>query len=218
MFCTKCGTEVQQTALFCPSCGAPQQAPAEVVQQTSVQLSPPSVQQPSFQANQNAAATQSPVQGFYADAHAQNSVRYGGFWIRVVASLIDTLIVTFVSWLIAFGVGLSLGLLMGIAGASEDTVVVMSTLVGYVASLLVNWYYFTYMESSARQATFGKLALGLAVTDMNGNRISFGRANARYFAKFLSALIFMIGFLMVAFTQKKQGLHDLIASTLVVKK
>jgi uncharacterized RDD family membrane protein YckC len=74
------------------------------------------------------------------------------------------------------------------------------------------------MESSARQATLGKMALGIVVTDLDGNRIGFGRATGRYFAKILSALILLIGFIMAAFTQKKQGLHDIIAGTLVVKK
>ena len=67
------------------------------------------------------------------------------------------------------------------------------------------------------QGTLGKKALGMIVTDLDGGRIGFGRATGRYFAKILSALILGIGFIMVAFTQRKQGLHDLIASTLVYK-
>jgi uncharacterized RDD family membrane protein YckC len=74
------------------------------------------------------------------------------------------------------------------------------------------------MESSARQATLGKMAVGIKVTDEAGARISFGRAVGRYFGKFVSTIILLIGFLMVAFTEKKQGLHDKLAGTLVVKK
>ncbi len=84
-----------------------------------------------------------------------------------------------------------------------------------VAALLL---YFPLFESSARQGTFGKQICGLAVTDTRGQRISFGRALGRYFAKFLSALVLGIGFLMVAFTPRKRGLHDLIAGTLVVRR
>jgi uncharacterized RDD family membrane protein YckC len=73
------------------------------------------------------------------------------------------------------------------------------------------------MESSAKQATVGKMALGIIVTDLEGRRLGFGRATGRYFAKILSALILGIGFLMAAFTERKQGLHDMVASTLVVK-
>ena len=74
------------------------------------------------------------------------------------------------------------------------------------------------LESSANQATVGKMALGIQVTDLQGNRISFGRALGRTLAKILSGLILLIGYIMAAFTEKKQGLHDMIAGTLVVKK
>jgi uncharacterized RDD family membrane protein YckC len=74
------------------------------------------------------------------------------------------------------------------------------------------------MESSAKQATVGKMALGLVVTDLNGNRITFARATGRYFGKALSSLILHIGYLMAGFTPKKQALHDIIAECLVVKQ
>ena len=74
------------------------------------------------------------------------------------------------------------------------------------------------MLSSEKQATVGKMVLGMVVTDVNGGRISFGRATGRHFAKWLSALILGIGFLMAAFTERKQALHDMIADTLVVSR
>lgn len=88
---------------------------------------------------------------------------------------------------------------------------------GFV-SFLVGWLYFASLESSARQATLGKSAMGLVVTGTNGNRISFLRATGRYFAKWLSAIILLIGFIMAAFTARKQALHDILASTLVLKR
>lgn len=82
--------------------------------------------------------------------------------------------------------------------------------------LLIRWLYFAIMESSSYQATFGKQLLEIKVTDMDGNRISFWRATLRYFAKILSGMIFYLGYLMIGFTEKKQGLHDMIAGTLVI--
>ena len=83
--------------------------------------------------------------------------------------------------------------------------------------MVVSWLYFALLESSPKQATLGKMALGIKVTDLDGNRISFGRATGRFFAKIISGVILMIGYIMAAFTAKKQALHDIIASTLVIK-
>jgi len=74
------------------------------------------------------------------------------------------------------------------------------------------------MESSSRQATLGKMAVGIIVTDLEGNKISFGRATARHWAKVISGLTLFIGYIMTGFTAKKQALHDMIAECLVVVK
>ena len=84
--------------------------------------------------------------------------------------------------------------------------------------IVVVWLYHALMESSSYQATLGKMALGLKVTDSNGQQISFLTATGRYFAKIISALICCIGFMMAGWTQQKQGLHDMMAGTLVVRK
>ena len=73
------------------------------------------------------------------------------------------------------------------------------------------------MESSHLQATLGKMALSLQVTDLEGRRITFAKATGRFFAKYLSVLTLGIGYLMAAFTERKQALHDIIAGTLVVR-
>ena len=86
-----------------------------------------------------------------------------------------------------------------------------------LVSLVVTWLYFALMESSARGATVGKMAVGLRVVTEQGDRLSFLNATGRFFAKLISAIILCIGFLMVVFTDRKRGLHDMIASTLVVK-
>lgn len=88
----------------------------------------------------------------------------------------------------------------------------------YILVIVLDWLYFTAFEASSKQATPGKMALGIIVTDLKGNRISFGRANGRYWSKILSTAILLLGFIMIGFTEKKQGLHDIIADTLVLKK
>ncbi len=82
---------------------------------------------------------------------------------------------------------------------------------------LIQAGYFALLESSRWQATIGKRVCRLRVTGLDGGRISLPRAIGRYFAKFLSALILCIGFLMVGWTRRKQGLHDILAETLVVR-
>ena len=137
---------------------------------------------------------------------------YGGFWLRVVAYIIDGILLAVV--------GAIVGIIMGVGalgtGASVDPASTGNLLYNLV-SIIIGVSYFAGMESSSWQATLGKKAMGLIVTDLDGNQISVPRAIGRYFAKILSALILMIGFIMVAFTERKQGLHDMIAGTLVVK-
>jgi uncharacterized RDD family membrane protein YckC len=74
------------------------------------------------------------------------------------------------------------------------------------------------MESSRYQASLGKMALGIVVTDLSGQRISFGRATGRHFAKIISKITIYIGYMMAGWTQQKQALHDMIAGCLVIRK
>jgi uncharacterized RDD family membrane protein YckC len=120
---------------------------------------------------------------------------YAGFWMRVGAYLIDVVIL-FIP-LVIIGLMPIIGIFGGIIGS---------------------WLYFALQESSERQATIGKRALNIYVTDLQGRRISFGQATGRYFGRILSFIILGIGVLMVAFTQQKQGLHDMMASTLIWRK
>jgi uncharacterized RDD family membrane protein YckC len=85
-------------------------------------------------------------------------------------------------------------------------------------SLLLTWAYYSGMESSPLQATIGKLVVGIYVTDLQGQRISFGRATGRWFGKIISGAILLIGYLMAGFTEKKQALHDMMARCLVLMK
>jgi uncharacterized RDD family membrane protein YckC len=124
---------------------------------------------------------------------------YAGFWKRVVALLVDTLILFI--------------LLIPVALFSLVDSLVW---VYYVGSILLNWLYFAFFESGGWKATPGKKLLKISVVNLSGDRISFARASGRYFAKFFSAIILGIGYLMAAFTSKKQALHDIIADTLVI--
>jgi uncharacterized RDD family membrane protein YckC len=89
---------------------------------------------------------------------------------------------------------------------------------GMVIVVLLLWLYFALLESSRLQATLGKRALAIKVTTLDGGRIGFWRATLRTVAKYLSAVILMIGFIMAGFTRRRQALHDLIAGTLVVDR
>ena len=131
---------------------------------------------------------------------------YAGFWRRVAAALIDGLLLSLVTVPLSLAFDNDGGAVNTTASATASTL-----------STVISWLYSSLMESSSKQATVGKMALGIIVTDLQGRRISFGRATGRYFAKILSALILGIGYLMVAFTERKQGLHDMIAGTLVIR-
>jgi uncharacterized RDD family membrane protein YckC len=134
-------------------------------------------------------------------------VAYGGFWIRVLAYIIDGILLTIVYGIVAR--------LLGIDIFESDWR--HYDPMGNLLSLVISWLYFALLESSERGATVGKMAMGLRVVTSDGRRLSFMNATGRYFAKILSAIILFIGFIMVAFTDKKRGLHDMIAGTLVIK-
>ena len=130
---------------------------------------------------------------------------YAGFWRRFAAWILDGLLLSLVT--------LPFTLQFDGGTAAEAA---RSSAAGTI-STVVGWLYFALMESSAKQATVGKMALGIIVTDLDGRRIGFGRATGRYFAKILSALTLGIGFLMAGFTERKQALHDMVASCLVIR-
>lgn len=141
-------------------------------------------------------------------------VRYGGFWIRVVAAIIDAVILRVIVAPIHIIFG-GLGLAGMMAGLPHVPLAILGGGVTLIALFFGSWLYEAFMVSSSYQATLGKMIFGLKVTDLNGNRISFERATGRHFAKWLSAMILCIGYIMVGFTERKQGLHDLLAGTLV---
>ena len=150
----------------------------------------------------------------------QATVTYGGFWKRLAAYILDWIILTIISILVLLVFSASFGALLGGETFEEgNEMALLGLTVGAdLITLLIAWLYYAGMESSSKQATFGKLALGMKVTRLNGERISFLRASARFFSKILSVLLFFIGFIMIAFTEKKQGLHDMISGVVIVNK
>lgn len=144
---------------------------------------------------------------------ALEGVRYGGFWARVAAAVIDSIVLGAVGGLLIWA---SLSAAGETTGSTPEETAMLAVSMQFVGALAV-WLYDALMESSSKQATLGKMALGLRVTDLHGNRIGFGKATGRHFGKYVSSLILGIGFLMVAWTPQKQGLHDQMAGTLVLK-
>ncbi len=123
---------------------------------------------------------------------------YSGFWRRFAAAFID-------------------GLILSIGG------LVFAVLIGYytvevqLLTILIGFVYTAGLESSKSQATIGKLALGIKVADLNGNRISFGRATMRYIVEYIGIMLLFIVYLTIPFSKNKQGIHDMIAGTIVIK-
>jgi len=146
---------------------------------------------------------------------------YAGFWIRVAATLIDGVVqgIIVVPLVILLGLHLAEQLKHVTFNDSEPFLPIFIFIVTlFSAIVMVEWLYEALLTSSTWQGTVGKHLLGLRVTDLAGNPIDFARSTGRFFAKFLSRLCFSIGYIMVAFTERKQGLHDILAGTLVWKQ
>jgi uncharacterized RDD family membrane protein YckC len=215
MYCSKCGANVADGIAFCSACGQPmvgfsvgQAAGAIPATPAGTVYAPPAQ-----------AAWQAPA--------ARQAVAYAGFWLRFVAAFIDGLVL----WIPLLPIFLLvfLGSFRNLSSV-RDPVEIRAILGPKIVFILLvcavgSWLYWGLMESSAWQATLGKKALGLLVTDLEGNRITFGRASGRFGAgrlvsafPYLGGLYFFIDCLCVAFTAKKQAIHDMAAGTLVMRK
>jgi len=148
----------------------------------------------------------------------QLNTQYAGFWKRFCAILIDVTIIAIVGGIISSIACAIIKVRLLVSGTDPMIIPYISMCVGLTINSIFQLLYFTILQSSALQATLGKMALGIIVTDETGNRISFMRANGRLFAKSLSELTLGIGFIMAGFTERKQALHDMIASTYVINK
>jgi uncharacterized RDD family membrane protein YckC len=164
-----------------------------------------------------------PSQGMPYGGAAYHQVVYAGFWLRFVAWIIDSFalqVVVSFTLVPFFGHSALREILRGHQVTRPEDLLPLFAGIWRVILIqrVLEWLYYSLMESSAWQATLGKKALGLRVTDLQGRRVSFGRATGRYFARIITHLTFFIGYIMAGFTEKKQALHDLIAGCLVVRQ
>lgn len=139
------------------------------------------------------------------------NVYYAGFWIRFVAVIVDGIITAIPGFIF----GTIIGMAAVSTGGQPNLAVSLLT---NVISIVISWLYEALFTASKYQATPGKMLVGIRVTDVHGNQISFGRATGRHFAKILSGLILLIGYIMAAFDAQKRALHDQMAGTLVTYK
>ena len=203
MYCSKCGKKTDDSGKYCQWCG------------TEIKVTAP------VQAHRLLLKKKS--SGILTE-------NYAGFGHRFLAWIVDIIFILVIDIFV-----------MGLTGLSEGVRMIYQFLRGYpmtdrygetvnsmlpnqmlyaitVLLILVPWLYYAVLESSKNQATLGKIAVKIAVTDLNGNRITFSRATLRFFAKVLSVLTFFIGFIIIAFTRRKQGLHDIIAGCLMYQQ
>lgn len=150
-------------------------------------------------------------------AGAAPLLRYAGFWRRVAAFAIDHLIVIAVFAAAVFGVGVVYVLLSGDMERAVSAYLEIAYFAVKPLSVVVLWLYYAILECGVHQATLGKRALSIKVTNLVGERIGFWRSFGRQAGKIVSTLTLGIGFVMAAFTRRKQALHDIFARCLVVR-
>ena len=156
--------------------------------------------------------------------------KYAGFWLRFVALIIDSFVINIIQFFFIFPMLAFFGITFTTLNLSEigmlseeDIMVMLPAIISMVTSIalfsfLIQLLYYALLESSKHQASLGKMMLGIIVTDTNGERLDFTKAMIRQLGKIISGVMFCIGYIMAAFTEKKQALHDIIANTYVVIK
>ncbi|CEG27403.1 RDD family protein [Bacillus sp. B-jedd] len=214
-FCSKCGEYLEKKdPEVCPDCGATRKSGEAFCTSCGFKFSEPSTEQisspptpvqqqtdyaiPEQQVVTSANTPQFGSPGY--TIYSNEQVKFAGFGLRFVALILDSIILSIAG-----------GIIGAIFMISEGEL--GSTLLSFVIGLA----YKAGLEGSSKQATLGKMVLGIKVIGPDGGRISYGRAIGRYFANFLSAITLFIGYLMAAFTKEKRALHDFVAGTYVVK-
>ena len=199
MFCPKCGKETDASGKFCQWCGADiESIPAK------------------------------PVAAPEEDEGPEIGV-YAGLGRRFIAFIVDMILVLLTGGIVIAFFSLTNGLkyayYMTVSGVSYHDLTEAGSLDAALAPvvaafgmlvIVVPWLYFAGFESSRSEATPGKVLMSLRVTDLDGNKPAFARTTLRFFGKFISTLIIFIGFLMIGFTRRHQGLHDKIPGTVVL--
>jgi len=208
VFCTKCGSLNPDGSAFCSTCGKPFPTPAGTAPSPAPgSPAPPAAVSPHWR--------------------PAPPTLYAGFWLRLVAYLVDKVILGVPIFVIAVLVFLGAGgmqVLREIRPNGEPSpqfVAFLLTTIGttVLVALVGYWIYYAYFESSDWQATPGKRLLNLYVTNLEGKPLSFGHASGRFFARLITNLIPLgIGYILAGVTEKKQALHDMIAGCLVLRR
>lgn len=199
MLCPNCGADVGDSIRLCEKCEARKNRP-----ETEEPVQPESIQP--------------------EEVALEPALPPAGFWLRLFAFLIDLSLTNLVGMALLSVLGTATDL--AVPGLVEGEEGVGAALLAYfganlillVAPIFIHWLYYAAMESSPLRATFGKHLFGLVVTDLDGARVSFSRASARYFATAISWLTLGLGFVMAGTTERKQALHDKLAGSLVVRR
>jgi uncharacterized RDD family membrane protein YckC len=204
VYCSKCGSAMADGSTFCSQCGQ------------STSLAPV------------APAGWAPVAAAPSPMAPGPPVTYAGFWLRVLSYLIDAAILGIFAVPILIGAAMAMGMGGVLASIprngdpfSNGLPPVFALFMSFCILLGIfgTWLYYALLESSEWQGTAGKKALGLMVTDLSGRRVSFARASGRHFGKLVTSLIPLgIGYALAGFTEKRQALHDMLASCLVLRK
>lgn len=187
--CRECGEEIVGGAKFCHVCGSPIDMAAE------------------------------PTAPDFITLRARDpQLVYAPVWRRALASAIDVslLITVVLPGVIAFFWVVELA--TSFLGMDPEDGRFLAGIAAVLLFATADWLYHAIMESRPRQATLGKQFMGLKVTAADGDPLEFGQASGRHFGKYLSTFGLFVGFLMACFTRRKQALHDIIASTLVLRR
>jgi uncharacterized RDD family membrane protein YckC len=216
VYCSKCGNVIADGSTFCSQCGQSSGlVPASATATGPVVVTglPPIVP---------------PVVAVGATTAPAMTVAYAGFWLRVLAYLIDAVILGVFAVPIVIGAAMAMGIggILSRIPRDGDPFVngpppIFLLFIWFCVLLGVGgtWLYNALLESSEWQGSAGKKALGLIVTDMAGRRVTFARASGRHFGKIVTSFIPLgIGYAMAGFTEKRQALHDMLASCLVLRK
>ncbi len=200
MFCPKCGKETDALGKFCQWCG-------EDIVAVPVTIIPSAPE----------------------EEECQDIGVYAGLGRRLIAFVVDFILLLLFDVVAAFVLGLTRGIqnlyfylvqhapVSALTPEGTSTALWGSIIASYgILLIVIPWVYFAGFESSRSQATPGKLLMRIVVTDLEGNKPSFARVTLRHFAKIISTLVIFLGFLMIGLTEKRQGLHDKIAGCLVL--
>ena len=138
--------------------------------------------------------------------------KYAGFWHRFLAGIIDLILLYIVSFAIGFFIGYNF-----LMYTDNDTYYLFMEWISNLLGIFISYLYFVFFQSSSKQATLGMMIVGIKIYDEHLQRVGFWRLTGRYFTTGISNLILCIGFFMIGWTQRKQGLHDIISRTIHLK-